>query len=70
MCDIKFKFSNLFKILIYLSYETIYNMATDGIRKQLVNIRKSLERSKKKRQADGDSDSDGEQEHFSTQPER
>jgi hypothetical protein len=45
-------------------------MATDSIRKQLVNIRKTLERSKKKRRADEGSDSDDEQEHFNTQVER
>ncbi|XP_060581938.1 RRP12-like protein [Ruditapes philippinarum] len=57
------------KLIKKFSYETIYNMATDSIRKQLVNIRKTLERSKKKRRGDEGSDSDDEQEHFNTQVE-
>lgn len=58
------------KLIKKFGYETIYNMSTEGIRKQLVNIRKTLERAKKKRKDKPESgESEGEEEHFSTQPE-
>ncbi|XP_045190399.2 RRP12-like protein [Mercenaria mercenaria] len=58
------------KLIKKFGYETIYNMATDSIRKQLVNIRKTLERAKKKKRTTDDaSESEDEQEHFNTQHE-
>ncbi|KAH3787873.1 hypothetical protein DPMN_166004 [Dreissena polymorpha] len=58
------------KLVKKFGHETIYGMASDSIRKQLGNIRKTLERSKKKHDDKEDSESEDEKEKFKTQTER
>ncbi|XP_052226276.1 RRP12-like protein isoform X6 [Dreissena polymorpha] len=57
------------KLVKKFGHETIYGMASDSIRKQLGNIRKTLERSKKKHDDKEDSESEDEKEKFKTQTE-
>ena len=49
----------------------IYNLSPEGIRKVLVNIRKTQERMKKKRKEKEEEEKDEEeQEHFTARPEK
>jgi len=49
----------------------IHGLAPESVRKQLVNVRKTLERNKKRRAESGDKDSEDEetQERFNSRPE-
>ncbi|KAL4231185.1 pre-rRNA processing protein [Mactra antiquata] len=61
------------KLVRKFGYETIYELSPEGIRKVLVNIRKTQERAKRKKKEQNDNndddDDDEDTEHFNTQPE-